>query len=119
MGLEIGLIGAPTVRRDGITAPPPRGHKVWALLTYLVLHDRPVARTRVAALLFPDANDPLASVRWNMHELRRLLGDGCSLRGDPVTLTLPPDTVLDVSVLRSGSWRQASLIADPSAELLQ
>jgi DNA-binding SARP family transcriptional activator len=117
--LEIGLIGEPRVRRDGVPVAPPRGHKVWALLSYLVLHDRPVARTRVAALLFPEANDPLASVRWNLHELRRLLGEGCGLRGDPAVLRLPADAVLDVVVLRSGSWRQAALVTDPAAELLQ
>ena len=76
MGLEINLLGRPVVRRDGVEAAAPRGHKVWGLLAYLVLTDRPVARTRAAALLFPDANDPLAAMRWNLHELRRLLGPG-------------------------------------------
>ena len=101
MGLEISLLGRPNVRRDGVTVAPPRGHKVWGLLAYLVLNDQPVARTRAAALLFPDANDPLATVRWNLHELRRLLGPDCGLRGDPIRLRLPPASVLDVAVLRS------------------
>src|SRR5687768_5445329 len=66
--------------------------------------DRPVARTRVAALLFPDANDPLAAVRWNLHELRRLLGPDSDVAGDPITTRLAPNTALDVTSLRSGSW---------------
>jgi DNA-binding SARP family transcriptional activator len=119
VALEIRLLGRPGVRRDGVTVAAPRGHKVWGLLAYLVLNDRPVARTRAAALLFPEANDPLAAVRWNLHELRRLLGPDCALRGDPIGVRLPPGSVLDVTVLRSGLWREALLMADPDAELLQ
>jgi DNA-binding SARP family transcriptional activator len=119
MGLEISLLGSPTVRRDGVVAAPPRGNKAWGLLAFLALGEAPVSRTRVAALLFPDANDPLATTRWNLHELRRLLGADASIHGDPITVRLPPTGVLDVTVLRSGSWHQALLVADPDAELLQ
>src|SRR5688572_27933129 len=119
MGLDIRLLGSPNVRRDGVTVAPPRGHKVWGLLAYLVLNDQPISRTRAAALLFPDANDPLAALRWNLHELRRLLGTDGRLGGDPITMQLGPAALLDVEVVRSGSWRQAVLIANPAAELLQ
>jgi DNA-binding SARP family transcriptional activator len=119
MGLQISLLGTPCVRRDGALVAAPRGHKVWALLAYLVLTDQPVSRTRAAALLFPDANDPLAALRWNLHTLRRLLGADTDLGGDPIALRLAPTDVLDVAVVRSGSWRQAMLIANPDAELLQ
>jgi DNA-binding SARP family transcriptional activator len=119
MGLEISLLGSPTVRRDGVPVAAPRGHKAWALLAYLVLSDQPVSRTRAAALLFPDANDPLAALRWNLHELRRLLGAESGLRGDPISVHLAPTDVLDVAVVRSGAWRQAVLVANPGAELLQ
>ena len=80
MGLEISLLGSPTVRRDGVPVAAPRGSKVWGLLAYLVLSEAPVSRTRAAALLFPDANDPLAALRWNLHELRRLLGEDLARR---------------------------------------
>src|SRR5690242_5208708 len=73
VGLEISLLGRPGVRRDGVVVAAPRGHKVWGLLAYLMLCGRPVARARVAAVLFPDAGNPLAVLRWNLHELRRLL----------------------------------------------
>jgi DNA-binding SARP family transcriptional activator len=119
MGLQISLLGPPSVRRDGVPVAPPRGNKAWALLAYLVLADQPVSRTRVAALLFPDANDPLAALRWNLHELRRLLGDDADLGGDPIAVRLAAPDVLDVAVVRSGSWRQAMLVANPGAELLQ
>jgi DNA-binding SARP family transcriptional activator len=119
MGLEITLLGSPSVVRDGVPVPPPRGNKAWALLAYLVLNEQPVSRTRAAALLFPDANDPLAALRWNLHELRRVLGSECGLSGDPIGVRLGPTDVLDVAVVRSGSWQQALLIANPGAELLQ
>ena len=119
MGLEISLLGSPAVRRGGVPQAPPRGHKVWALLAYLVLSEAPVSRARAAALLFPDAHDPLAALRWNLHQLRRLLGAEAGPRGDPITVHLAPTDVLDVAVVRSGSWRQAVLIANPGAELLQ
>jgi DNA-binding SARP family transcriptional activator len=119
MGLEISLLGSPSVRRDGARVTPPRGNKVWGLLAYLVLNDQPVSRTRAAGLLFPEANDPLAALRWNLHELRRLLGPDASLLGDPVAIRLASTGVLDVTVLCSRSWRQALLVADPGAELLQ
>ncbi|HZM83255.1 MAG TPA: BTAD domain-containing putative transcriptional regulator [Candidatus Limnocylindrales bacterium] len=93
--------------------------KPWALLAYLVLSQSPVSRTRAAALLFPDAHDPLAALRWNLHQLRCLLGAEAGLCGDTITVRLAPTDVLDVAVVRSGSWRQAVLIADPDAELLQ
>jgi len=119
MGLEISLLGSPKVRRGGAAVAAPRGNKAWGLLSYLMLTDQPIARTRAAAMLFPDANDPLATVRWNLYELRRLLGTDVDLRGDPIRARLPPTGVVDVKVLRSGSWRQALHFADPDAELLQ
>src|SRR5690349_10514174 len=118
MGLEISLLGRPGVRRDGVVVAAPRGHKVWGLLAYLMLCGRPVARARVAAVLFPDAGNPLAVLRWNLHELRRLLGVDVSVQGDPIAVRLAPTATVDVTVLCCGSWRQALVVADPGAELL-
>jgi hypothetical protein len=46
--LTIRLLGPPEIERDGEVAAPPRGHKAWAVLAYLVLAERPVGRARVA-----------------------------------------------------------------------
>lgn len=119
MGLQISLLGSPMLWRDGVRVAPPRGFKTWGLLAYLVLNNQPVSRYRAATVLFPDANDRLAALRWNLHELRRLLGAEHALRGDPISVRFGPSDVLDVDVVRSGSWQQAVLIADPQAELLQ
>src|SRR5687767_12787773 len=84
--LVIRLLGRPGIERDGGVMVPPRGHKAWAVLAYLVLAERPVARARLAGLLFSDAEDPLGAVRWTLAELRRALGVPDTLRGDPLEL---------------------------------
>ena len=99
MSLVIRLLGTPCVTRDGVIAAPPRGRKVWGLLAYLVLSERPPPRSRIAGLLFGEADDPLGALRWSVAELRRCLGDGGAVDGDPLTLTLPPGTEVDVLVL--------------------
>jgi DNA-binding SARP family transcriptional activator len=117
-GLAIHLLGTPRVERDGQTLPAPRGHKVWALLAYLLCNDAPVSRTHLAGLLFEDAQDPLAALRWNLSELRRLLGsDG--LRGE--LLVLEPGTAswVDVRVVALDSWVDALGVPGLDHELLE
>src|SRR5688572_27621743 len=89
MTLAIHLLGRPFVERDGVPMPSPRGHKPWALLALLLLSPVPPSRERLASLLFSDAEDPLGSLRWNLAEVRRLLGPDVRLEGDPVRLELP------------------------------
>lgn len=101
MTLAIRLLGAPSVVRDGVPAPAPRGRKVWGLLAYLLITDHPPTRGRLCDLLFVGSDDPRRALRWNLTELRGLLGPGAELGGDPLVLTLPPDTVIDVRRLRS------------------
>ena len=105
--LRINLLGSPGVERDGERAPSPKGKKVWALLAYLVRSETPVSRERLASLLFVDADDPLGALRWNLAELRRLLGLKDVLRGEPIVLLLPPETEIDVERITNGTWRQA------------
>lgn len=100
--LSIRLLGTPGLERDGRAAPSPRGHKVWALLTYLLLTDRPPSRSHLASLLHPDADDPLAALRWSLAELRRAIGRRDVLRGDPVVASLGDDVTVDVRQLAAG-----------------
>jgi len=65
------------------------------------------SRERVAGLLFPEAADPLGSLRWTLSVLRRQLGERAKIGGDPLTLTLPPGSFVDVDVLDRGSWVEA------------
>ena len=74
MSIEARLLGPPLVVRDGVVYAAPRGKKVWALFAYLALSEQPPTRQLLADLLFPDAEDPGSALRWNLSELRRLLG---------------------------------------------
>jgi DNA-binding SARP family transcriptional activator len=65
-----------------------RGRKTWGLLALLALRREPPSRRRLAELLFPDADDPLGALRWNLAQLRGALGAEATLGGDPVTLQL-------------------------------
>jgi DNA-binding SARP family transcriptional activator len=105
--LTIQLLGRPSLERDGAPPPPPKGKKVWALLAYLIRSEAPVSRGRLASLLFADADDPLGTLRWNLAELRRLLGIKGILRGEPIELHLPTDTQVDLERVIHGTWRQA------------
>src|SRR5215207_502568 len=100
--LVIRLLGRPEIERDGVVTAGPRGHKAWAVLAFLILTERPVARARLAGLVFGDADDPLGALRWTLAQLRRALGVPGALRADPLELGLPAGTVVDVIALSSG-----------------
>ena len=118
MGLSIHLLGRPRIERDGVGEEPMRGHKAWGLLTYLLRSQVPPSRERVASLLFPEAEDPLGTLRWTLSVIRRRLGEGVELAGDPLRLRLPPGTLVDVEVLGSGSWMEAMALPGLGHELL-
>jgi DNA-binding SARP family transcriptional activator len=119
VGLTIHLLGPPRMERDGLAVEPPRGHKAWGLLTYLVRSRVAPSRERLAGLLFPEADDPLGALRWTLSALRRQLGADAELRGDPLHLTLPPATFVDVEVLSRGSWPEAVALPGLGQELLE
>jgi DNA-binding SARP family transcriptional activator len=114
--LEIRLLGSPRAVRDGEPVPGIRGSKGWALLAYLSLSPHPVGRDRLARMLFPDAADPAASLRWNLSQLRRHLGLG--LVGDPVELVVPADARIDLHVLAGGDAGEAAALPGIGEELL-
>ncbi len=117
MGLAIHLLGAPRVEQDGRVLPVPRGHKVWGLLAYLIRSEVPASRKHLAGLMFEDAEDPLAALRWNLSELRRLLGN-TALRGEVLALALEPTTYVDIQVVRCGTWSEALCVPGLDHELL-
>lgn len=100
--LVIRLLGSSEIERDGMVVVPPRGHKAWAVLAYVVLAERPVPRARLARLVFGDADDPRGALRWTLAQLRRALGVAGALRGDPLELGLPAESAVDVLSLVSG-----------------
>jgi DNA-binding SARP family transcriptional activator len=99
VSLVIRLLGKPQIESDEFPVRPPRGRKTWALLAYLLLCEGPAPRSRVASLLFSEADDPLGALRWNLVDLRRALGATDSVGGDPLALKLPPGASVDVIAL--------------------
>ncbi|HET9544185.1 MAG TPA: tetratricopeptide repeat protein [Gaiellaceae bacterium] len=118
MGLSIHVLGPPRLERGGAPAEPPRGNKAWGLLVFLLRTRLPPSRERLAGLLFPEADDPLGTLRWTLSELRRSLGDDADVGGDPVRLTLHPGTLVDVDVLNGGSWMEAVALPGFGHELV-
>ncbi|MEV0594518.1 BTAD domain-containing putative transcriptional regulator [Nonomuraea cavernae] len=116
--VTIRVLGPPAIERDGRPVRPPRGRKAWALLSYLLLADRPPSRRRLAELLFADANDPLGALRWTLAELRRALGVPGVLGGDPVVMALGDDVVVDVHLLVDEHAQRATLL-ELDGELLE
>jgi DNA-binding SARP family transcriptional activator len=120
MAIAVHLLGPPLLVRDGVVYAAPRGRKVWALLAYLALsHGRP-SRQQLVDLLFPDAEDPAGTLRWNLSELRRLLGGPDTVgSGNVVQLRLPAGSVIDVHVLMAGTSREAVELPGLGRELLE
>ena len=118
MSPVVHLLGRPHVegRPGGYRV---RSRKSWGLLAYLLLTDRPPSRSQLASLLFEEADDPLAALRWGLAELRRALGDEAVVEGDPVVVRLPPGTVVDADVVLSGSWSDAVQLPGLGSELLE
>ena len=117
-GLAIHLLGVPRVERGGRALPAPRGRKVWGLLAYLIRSEGATSRAQLADLLFEDADDPLGALRWNLSELRRMLGH-TDLRGDMLALALEPTSYVDVNVVGLAIWTQALQVPDLGRELLE
>ena len=117
--LLVKLLGRPTVLGDGVEVEGPRGNKAWGLLAYLVGSRAPVPRDRLVPLLFPDAADGLAALRWNLAQLRRMVGQPQAFAGDPVVLALGPTVRVDVQLLAAAPWYEVIDHIDLGAPLLE
>jgi len=100
MRTVVRVLGPPRV--EGPDLPVPRGRKPWALLALLLTATGPVPRGRVLELLFPDAEDPQAALRWTLSQVRRAVGPAIRIEGDPLTCEVAEGTVVDVHDLLAG-----------------
>ncbi len=107
--VEIQLFGPLTLRRAGVAAALPPSRKLRALLAWLALAPRPVAREALCELLWDRTADPRAELRGALSRLRPLLdspscerlrseGDGVSLD----TATLAVDALEVEAAARAG-----------------
>jgi DNA-binding SARP family transcriptional activator/TolB-like protein len=74
--LTFRLLGSLELSRGGDVLQLPASRKVRALLGYLVLASRPVARSQVCELLWDVPNDPRGELRWCLSKIRGLLDQG-------------------------------------------
>ncbi|MGV3572270.1 MAG: BTAD domain-containing putative transcriptional regulator [Ramlibacter sp.] len=88
------------------------------LLAYLLASPVPVTRERLAGVLFPEAEDPLGALRWNLSELRRLLHADAWDR-DRLHLALPADAWVDIRLLAAGARSPALQLPALGRELLE
>ena len=100
--LHVRLIGRPTIESASGQEREVRGQKPWAVLARVLLADRVLTRRELGTELFPDAVDPLGSLRWCLAGLRRALGSSELFTGDPIRRDLPPSITVDVLVLGDG-----------------
>jgi DNA-binding SARP family transcriptional activator len=96
------------------------GRKTWALLAFLLLEPRPPSRRELAARLFPEADDPLAALRWTLLQVRRALGPGGEITddGSRLILRLEEGFRADAVALLEGTWDPADDLPE-SGELLE
>jgi DNA-binding SARP family transcriptional activator len=94
-----------------------RGHKPWAVIAYLAVERRAVHRGELMSLLWDDAEDPAAALRWNLVQARRAMSDPDALHGNP--LSLPDDLRTDVSIVIDGPWMDAVSTGNLGRELLE
>ena len=85
------LLGPLQLSRGGDVVKMPASRKVRALLGYLVLASRPVARSQICELLWDVPDDPRGELRWCLSKIRglidekgrkRVIADGSTIRLD-------------------------------------
>ena len=118
MAASIHLLGVPQIVMQDGRVVVLRGHKAWGLLAYLVTQKGAVSRQHLARLLFEEAEDPLAALRWNLSELRRALG-AVSLRGETIALDRQLVSSIDLDVLRRGGSSEGVRLPGIGRELLE
>src|SRR6476661_6407305 len=107
VSITVQLLGRPQISDSAGNVQQLRSRKSWAVLAFLLLGERPPTRSQLASLLFAEAEDPLRALRWCLAEIRRGLGPGGQLDGDPVQLRLPVGATVDADVLLHGHWSAA------------
>jgi DNA-binding SARP family transcriptional activator/predicted ATPase len=99
--LQIYLLGAPTIVRDGNPVQGFVSHKAAALLYYLAATGQPHTRPALAALLWPDVADAQAkkNLRDVLSNLRRLFGGELTITRENVQFERLPHVAIDLPLL--------------------
>ncbi|HTJ27527.1 MAG TPA: BTAD domain-containing putative transcriptional regulator [Candidatus Limnocylindria bacterium] len=99
------MFGPLTIFRADVDLALPASRKVRALLAYLSLAPRPVARAHLCELLWDVPNDPRGELRWCLSKLRGLLDEPdrrrIETRADTVRLDLADCFVDAIEIARA------------------
>ena len=129
--LAVRMLGPLQLLRGSDVLVLPSSRKVRALLGYLVLASRPVARSQICELLWDVPNDPRGELRWCLSKVRglidekghkRVIADGNSIRLDLTDCrvdTLEVTRAPEHGILKLGVERQKELAALFAGELLE
>ena len=129
--LNLRLLGPLALSRGGDALALPSSRKVRALLGYLVLASRPVARSQICELLWDVPNDPRGELRWCLSKIRglidekgrkRVIADGATIRLDLTDChvdTLEVTHAPEHGIQKLGVERQKELAALFAGELLE
>jgi DNA-binding SARP family transcriptional activator/TolB-like protein/Flp pilus assembly protein TadD len=128
--LRFRLLGTLQLSRGDDELKLPASRKVRALLAYLVLATRPVARTQICELLWDVPNDPRGELRWCLSKIRglldqdrkRVIADNTSIRldlGDCLVDTLEVTRAPEHGIQKLGVDRQRELANLFRGELLE
>ena len=125
------LLGTLAVFRDGVELPLPASANARRLLAYLLLRQKPQARTIVAGRLWPDVPEVAArrSLRQALWQINRCL-PGLLVSADPEHLALAADLDLQLDNLEfenlarphlpgAGYWSETARDLQPAADLYQ
>lgn len=120
VSVVIRLIGRPEITHDG-RACALGGHKPWALLAYLLLASRPPTRRELAERLWPEADDPLAALRWALLQARRAIApDGrITEHAGRLEVELPADALVDARAVLSRALEPPDTASLGTGELLE
>jgi DNA-binding SARP family transcriptional activator len=125
------LLGPLQLSRGGGPLTLPASRKVRALIGYLVLASRPVARTQICELLWDVPNDPRGELRWCLSKIRglvdekgrkRVIADNTSVRldlSDCFVDTLEVTRAPEHGIQKLGVEQQKSLAELFGGELLE
>lgn len=124
--LTLLLLGPLTVLRAEAERPLPASRKARALLGYLALSPRPVARSHLCELLWDVPADPRGELRWCLSKIRALVDSPARRRvqtkGDRIWLDLADcsvDAFRLVEAVQSGFASPPALAGRYRGELLE
>ncbi|MGE0257263.1 MAG: tetratricopeptide repeat protein [Alphaproteobacteria bacterium] len=113
--LEIRVLGALEVIRDGAGATLPPSRKTRALLAYLALTRSPHRRERLCEMFWEVPDDPRGALRWSLSKIRPLVDEPTRSRliADRQTVELRTETAdIDFFAAQSCAGDKAAATGD-------